>query len=237
MHSKGVTREKELAEFKKFKPVGTVVVDEAWKPWAPTDRPFLGDRASDRQKNKTKYPMKTYSYVTSYLDDEVPSILTYFDAWFARERELVHPLGSSDGGKYIVSQGASETSANYHYLKYLKAMKRKDRRKRAAAEANISRLYDQALEREEKDDAKKAKEEREKSREREEKEEEEKEEDMEAEAHLAGGAFFWGGAPALEEKEEELVRHLEEEEKEEEEVEEEEQDGKGERKEKQEREQ
>ena len=127
-----------------------MVVDDLWQSWKRSDKPYLGDSASDREHDKTKWPMKTFSYVTSYLD-EVPSISTYFDAWFQREKELTNPLGSSDGGKYIVSQGASESSANYHYLQYLKAMKREDRRKRAAAEANVSQLYDQALEREQRE--------------------------------------------------------------------------------------
>jgi hypothetical protein len=226
VHTKGVTREKELKV--DLKPTGTVVVEQEWKPTLPTDRPYLGDRQSDKLASRTKFPMKTYSYVTSYLDDEVPSIMTYFDQWFARERELTLPGAAYNGTKFVALEGSTGTTENYHYLQYLKSMKKTDRRRRKEAEMNVTRLYDQAVEREKRSESK-AQEQKQKQ-ERAEKMKKAQAEQLMPDAVMtqqqqeqgvdevtASGSFFWGGAPSLpEEDEEELLRHLQQEEEDEE---------------------
>ena len=205
VHTKGVTREREFKVA--LKPAGTVVVAEEWKPWLPTDRPYLGDKQSDKEASKTVFPTKTYSYVTSYLD-EVPSIMEYFDSWFARERELHLPGAEYGGIKYRALEGSTATTDNYHYLQYLKSMKREERLRRRRAEESVSRLYDQAVERE-----RDTREQRQQQKEQQQQQQKKEEDEV-----TASGSFFWGGAPTLhEEDEEEISRHLEQEQKQEQE--------------------
>jgi len=80
---KGITQQQTAL----ITPVGTVVCDKPWER-CRIDEHFLGDRRVDHKVlTRVKKPMKTYTYVTNYLD-HVGSVSEYFEEYVQRDKDL-----------------------------------------------------------------------------------------------------------------------------------------------------
>ena len=153
-------------------PSGTIVVAEDWRHSAVKLGHSLGDKKTDNKMRMVRHPMKTYSYVTTYLD-EVGSVSEYYEEYKQREKDLyglnaavfgstvstieetslktqsqdISRIGSVTKDSSMSKFGTIGASPIFQAKGSLKAIGSRQG-ELAEANANINKLFDQAIENE-----------------------------------------------------------------------------------------